>query len=268
MLFTTHWGVPMPGMPFHLEKGHALMAVENLLNDPAHRNVLITAFDGLRSGAPLGDVFAGITAHAPQLDAYGQNPAVTGAGGLGAFVSGAWFGQPTGTSPESYWLDFEGAVDEVVRETLLFAMEMAGPDVDRTEPLPPEPFARTIELFWHCGQRWFESWLTWESPASPITVLFATPPHVAGDVLPSVTSAPPGQATAVTAATADPDRDMILVTEDDHTERRVPALTFWPTGKFSLPLPTIGSTWDGSGEVGAWSIHADSGGVRPPTTFA
>ena len=259
----------MPGMPFHLEKGHALMALESLLNDPAHRAVLATAFEGLRDGTPLGQVFAEIAAKAPLLDAYGgMNQPVNDAGGLGAFVSGAWFGQPssTGSAPNSYWLDSSGRVDEVVRETLLFAIEMAGP-ADRKNPLPPNPCARRIELFWHCGQRWFEAWLTWEDASSPIRVLFATPPHTAGEVLSSVSSAPAGQVTNVKAATADPDRDMVLVTEAEHTERRFPTLTFWPTEQFLIPLPSVGITWDGNGEVGAWSIHADSGGVRPPTTF-
>lgn len=259
----------MPGMPFHLEKGHGLMAVESLLNDPAHRAVLATAFEGLRGGTPLGQVFTDVAAKAPLLDAYGgANQPVNAAGGLGAFVSGAWFGQPSssGNSPNSYWLDYTGRVDEVVRETLLFAIEMAGP-ADRKKRLPKHPSTRRIELFWHCGQRWFESWLTWEDASSPIRVLFATPPHTAGEVLSSVSSAPPGQATKVKAAQADPIRDMVLVTEAEHTERRLPTLTFGPTEQSNIPLPSVGITWEGKGKVGAWSIHADSGGVRPPTTF-
>lgn len=253
----------MPGMPFHLEKGHALMALEDLVNAPQHREVLATVWEGLRSGTPLGDVFSGLTQHAGQLDDYGGQPLVTAEGGLGKFVSGAWFGQ----GKDAYWLDYEGDVDGIVRETLLFAMELAGPDVDRTKPLPADPFARPIELFWHCGQRWFEAWITWESTTSPIRILFATPPHAAGDVLASVLDAPAGQVTSVTASTANADRDMVLVTEAEHTERRSLTLTFWPTGQFVVPLPTVGSAWDGGGTVGAFSIHAHSGGVRPQTFF-
>ena len=35
-------------------KGHALMALEDLLNNPAHHAVLSAAFDGLRNGTPVG----------------------------------------------------------------------------------------------------------------------------------------------------------------------------------------------------------------------
>ena len=85
----------MPGMPFHLEKGHALMALEDLLNNPAHHAVLSAAFDGLRNGTPVADVFK----HRARLGSrcsrhYGSHPAVTAAGGLGPFVAGAWFAAP------------------------------------------------------------------------------------------------------------------------------------------------------------------------------
>lgn len=238
------------------------MAIEDLLNNPTHQAVLSTMWDGLRSGADVGGAFSTALASAPVLSHYGGNAQVVAAGGLGRFVTKAWFDNPPGSG---YWLDYGGPVDEIVREALLFAMELAG--ADRAKPLPSTGLTRPIELLWHCGQRWFETWLTWEDETGPISVLFASPPHAAGVVLSSVLDAPPGQATAVTPKTAAAAGDMVLITAERHRTRRFPILTFWGTGRAKVPLPAIGVPYEGVGNVGAWSIEANSGGARPRTGF-
>ena len=190
----------MPGMPFHLEKGHALMAIEDLLNNPAHRPVLSAAFDGLRTNVPVADVFSAVAAAAPGLQAYGGQADVAAAGGLGPFVADAWFA-PGAPGPAPYWIDYTGDVDGVVREALLLTMEVAW-GVDRNAPLPTGPSPRRIELFWHCGQRWFEAWTTWDDPQGPVKILFATPPHIGGTVISNLAPmVAAGKAKAVDRAT-------------------------------------------------------------------
>ena len=125
----------MPGMPFHLEKGHALMALEDLLNNPAYRPVLSVAFDGLRNGTPVGQVLSTALNSTQVIELYGSHPEVTAAGGLGPFVAGMWFAAPGAPEPPPYWIDYTGDVDGIVREALLLTMEVAW-GVDRNASLP------------------------------------------------------------------------------------------------------------------------------------
>lgn len=254
----------MPGMPFHLEKGHALMALEDLLNDAQHHSVVRTAFDGLRQGVPVGEVFDTALASAPTLDAYAGN---AGQNGLGDFVRGAWFDQASGSAPP-YWLDYRGDVDGIVREALLFAMETAW-GVDRSSPLPRRvDRSRRIDLLWHCAQRWFDAWVTWQSVDGPVTVLFATPPHTGGDIIDEIASAvSQGRATAVDAASAGADGDMVIVCQERNRpgRRTIPQPGWSPRG--AITLPAIGRGTVGSGTVGTYSISADAGGSRPRTNW-
>ncbi len=255
----------MPGMPFHLEKGHALMALEDLLNDDKHHAVVHQVFEGVRSGTPLGQVFADALATAPILDQYAGH---AGTAGLGAFVSGAWFGQATTPGAQPYWLDYEGDVDGIVREALLLAMETAW-GVSRSQPLPASvDRSRRIVLLWHCAQRWFDAWVTWDSPDGPVTLLFATPPHTGGKILDRIDGAvSKGWAQPVDASSVAAEGDMVLVCQ----ERNLPAgprrsRAAW-TGLGSVLLPPIGRGTVGSGAVQAHSISADAGGARPATTW-
>lgn len=256
----------MPGMPFHLEKGHALMALEDLLNDASHHAVVARVFDGLRDGTALGEVFADALADAPTLDHYFGH---AGTDGLGAFVRGSWFGQATAGGPTPYWLDYEGDVDGIVREALLFAMERAW-SVDRGQPLPATiADRRGIELVWHCAQRWFDAWITWQSAEGPVTVLFATPPHTGGDIIDRIADATAvGRATPVSATTAGADGDMVLVCQEENGPASWGSSLvtgWWASGAF--PLPPIGRATRGTGAVGAYSISADAGGNRPRTMW-
>lgn len=256
----------MPGMPFHLEKGHALMAIEDLLNNPAHHAVLRAAFEGLRTNLPVANVFNNVAAAAPGLAAYGGQPDVVAAGGLGPFVAGAWFAAPGAPGPTPYWLDYRGNVDNVVRETLLLAMEVAW-GVDRNQPLPGGPFQRRIELFWHCGQRWFEAWTTWDDPQGPVKILFASPPHTGGEVVANVAPlVAAGQANVVDRTTVNLNRDMVLISQPRHVEV-APNSPTSPSQLGQVPLPSVGTAFQGTGPVGRWSIHADSGGMNPISLF-
>lgn len=256
----------MPGMPFHLEKGYALMALEDLLNDPSLAPTRARLFEGLRTGVGLGAVFRDLLSTAPTLSRYGNHPMVASAGGLGSFVTGAWFGQSggPGTPPPPYWIDYTGDIDGVVRETLLFAMEVAL-DADRSRPLPTKvATARPIELWWHCGQRWFEAWLSWQSADGPVRVLFATPPHTGGVVRESVAGAErDGLAVATSPSQVDRSRAMVLVSQQRHRPSPMFGSLIASSPMGQIRLPAVGRAYRGSGAVGTWTPTAAAGGIDP-----
>lgn len=256
----------MPGMPFHLEKGHAFMALEDVINDSTHHAIVAAAWDGLRTGTPVGQVFDTALQSAPVLSHFAGK---AGQGGLGPFVTHHWFGtgKPKGTAP--YWLDYRGDVDGIVREALLFAMETAW-GVSRDAPLPANvDRGRQIRLLWHCAQRWFDAWILWDSPTDDVTVLFATPPHTGGDIIDRIKLAiAKGWANEVSAASASTDGDMVLVCQERNTRgRRKLRSPLVPSPRGAFTLPAIGRDTVGSGGVGTYSIHADAGGAQPPTSW-
>lgn len=266
----------MPGMPFHLEKGHALMALEDLLNrrndDDIHavRQILWSGLND--STKEMGTVFREVVAAAPQLDEYGgQNQPVNDAKGLGGFVTGAWFGEtyPNGTPPDPYWLDYAGEIGDVVREALLYTMETAW-EIRRPAPLPDVLPDRRIELFWHCAQRWFDCWVTWDSDG-PVMLLFATPAHLLGEVRPNMAAhVNAGRAVEVNHADPREDFDMVIVTQEDQVDDAVAGLlgrTWQPSTNGDVKVPPVGATWRGTGDVGTYSVHANAGGMRPRTIF-
>ena len=256
----------MPGMPFHLEKGHALMALEDLVNDASHHGVLTTVFDGLRAGTPMADVFEAALASAPTLDHYAGH---AGPGGLGDFVRGAWFGQAGAGGAPTYWLDYQGDVDGIVREALLYALETAW-GVDRSRSLPARvDRSRRVELWWHCAQRWFDAWIAWSGPDSTVTVLFATPPHTGGNITDRIDEAvAQGLATSVQLEAAATDGDLVLVCQERNEPSRLRPRSSagWSAGG-QLFLPPIGRATVGSGPVGAYTISAHAGGVKPRTVW-
>lgn len=268
----------MPGMPLHLEKGFALMALEDLFNDGAHHALLRKVFDGLRPGhqqLPLGELFAaGVkdpSEPAPLLDAYPGNAAVAAYAGLGNYVASAWFGEQTGGQPaKQYWIDYSGDIEGVVREALLLAMEVAW-GVSRLHPLPHARGAdwRAIELFWHCAQRWFEAWVTWK-PNQPVQLLFATPPHTGGPVQASILDVVDQKyAEQTDAATSQGrPRDMVVVCQERHVEKTVPGITVEASAKGVFALPFVAAGFEGVGAVKPYSVFAKGGGSRPAFTWS
>ncbi|MEM8621026.1 MAG: hypothetical protein AAGF73_15010 [Actinomycetota bacterium] len=278
-------------MPFHLEKGHAMLALDDLFNNPQHGDTLQQLHQGLGAGTPLGELFAVALNSAPNMSSYaGASQPVTDAGGLGPFVSGAWFGQvdrPADIPPSAdweppttdYWIDYSGDVDEIIRQTMLFAVEVAwgiAPDEPLIKPASP----RRIEFWWHCAQRWFDAWVSWQNADDAIRILFATPVHTYGTVYSSVitaenTSTGAGgertEATRVTPADTDPNADMVLITHERHQARLQwsfkPASAAYPgitlSGLGAIPIPAVGLHFDGEDAVDAWRIDRNAGGIQP-----
>ena len=98
---------------------------------------------------------------------------------------------------------------------------------------------RRIELFWHCGQRWFEAWTTWDDPHGPVKILFVTPPHIGGTVISNLAPmVAAGKAKAVNRATVDPDRDIVLISQRRHVEVASPKLVDLAVAAGNMiPLP-------------------------------
>ena len=141
--------------------------------------------------------------------------------------------------------------------------------VDRTKPLPATvDHSRRVALVWHCAQRWFDAWVTWDSATGPVTVLFATPPHTGGDIIDRIDIAVKnGTATAVQPATATATGDMVLVCQERNGPQRKRTNPLAWSASGAVQLPPVGRANHGTGSVGAYSISADAGGVRPRTKW-
>ncbi len=58
------------------------------------------------------------------------------------------------------WDNYSGDVNGITRLTIRTALEVAL-GVAKNEPVPDQPPRHwPIDLFWKCGQNWFEGWVT------------------------------------------------------------------------------------------------------------
>jgi hypothetical protein len=77
------------------------------------------------------------------------------------------------------WNNYEGDVNGITRLTLRTALEVAlgvASDAANVPDVPPRHWP--IDLFWKCGQNWFEGWVTHRqlSTGPPASGQTATPP--------------------------------------------------------------------------------------------
>lgn len=235
-------------MPFHLEKGRGLMALEDLLNNPARESDLTEAIQLMAANpADMGAVLNGTANHngGANIIALMQQ------------ISDDWFDSP-------YWRGYQGRVSEIVYRALMLAMDVAWGYNGTPADFPPAHYrTREIRLWWHCSQPWFESWVTWEKPDGPVGILFATPPHDGGNVYLDLADAVANNdaAPALSAADCNPLREMVLVSQDLHTWHL--EITTLPTGPGNFPFPTLGQAFDDVSPVGAWTIPRRAGGMNP-----
>jgi hypothetical protein len=241
----------MPGMPYHLEKGAALGFVEVCLNDPSKQQTIL---ENMRDPAvPFGQGILDDPVLAPYA------PFIAPFNDLAEFVRSSWFG-PKGAS---YWIDYEGDVEGIVRLTVIRALEVAL-GIPHGDPFPSVPSRRwPIEVLWHCSQRWFEGWLTFKQLDSTgqqgrVTLVFASPAHRGGDITsntldPASVGRPAMQAKEVPAADPYPDQGMWLITHKRHLP--VPTISgatirlTTPSGFADVTIPVIGEIWRGEQSV-------------------
>jgi hypothetical protein len=236
-------------MPFHLEKGRGLMALEDLLNNPARASDLEEALLLMNVNPPdMAAVLKGAAAH------NGDVSTIT----LMDQIAAAWFG------PNAYWRNYAGRVSEIVHRSLMLAMEVAWGYNGTPTDFPPAKYReREIHLWWHCAQPWFESWVTWENPGGPVEILFATPAHDGGNVYLDLADAVVNNDAALALSVADcnPHREMVLVGQQLHQWKLV--VTSLPTPPKGFPIPTLGQRFDDVSPVEAWTIPTHAGGMNP-----
>jgi hypothetical protein len=329
----------MPGpMPFHLEKGPWICALEEMLNDPngsiastffansSERDTFRAAIkdfcylpalngdpnfatpearlahmnddwfgdvDGQRQGGfdtwlqdrvaelgrpdPLPPLSTPATiAEIKALLAFGNDH------GLPEYLA-TWtkptpsYPTPRRTWPHTgFWRQYYGDVEEIVRETMLTALRVA---LGITRPGESPRRHLDLEIFWKCGQPWFEGWVTWNLPATApelgrVTVIFATP-GTGSNVLTEAGTlgrVDPQLAPRITASSVEPPasigdalrrRGMWLITHELNL-LLPPIPSTRPTGLGEWIIPAIGPSYAGVGAVKVFEPAFRDGGLPDP----
>ncbi len=176
----------MPPMPFYLEKGPALSVIEDYLNGDVGR-----ALDALRTiripkGRPgfteLWDlpVFDPDTLpRPPGMPSYRDDFRSNWCGYQ--YRDGEWVEPDLDENDNvGVWLSYAGRVEAITRQTFRTALEVSL-GIGRDEAVPEAAERHwPLDLFWKCGQNWFEGWVTWRRHEQPpgaghVNVIFATP---------------------------------------------------------------------------------------------
>ena len=196
-------------MPYHLEKGHYLLLVEETLNEGIEAVVddnAITTFPGLARRYSMLEYMREVVARPCDLktgeaetDGLLMWPDFMADSDVGFPISRImaenWFGyriRPDGSldtsrhpnKPTGMWDGYQGNVERIVATTLVRAIEVSlGLDHDAAIPTAAPPRSWPIYFFFKCQQPFFEGWVTWQChsvnrrAAGQVTVMFATPGH-------------------------------------------------------------------------------------------
>lgn len=142
-------------MPYYLEKGPMFSVIEDYLNADTPR-----AVDTLRE-LRKADTDPGYLElwEFPAFDS--QNLAAKPPPSYAIDFRDKWLGMdPSGLVP-SMWSNYEGDVNGITRLTLRTALEVALGVASDSATVPDAPPRHwPIDLFWKCGQNWFEGWVT------------------------------------------------------------------------------------------------------------
>jgi hypothetical protein len=168
----------MSGMPFVFEQGAMLSVIDDYLSNP------VRAADTLARLRP-----------AP----FGKGERVATAGGLSAVNSATfgfdpikhlnrhWFGRDEqGNKVATWWVNWSGEAEEIMRWTLITAIErsLGVPHLPPGSPGPAPTITPTrswpIHLYWSCGAPFFQGWTSWhEHGGGPrdgvVNAVFCTP---------------------------------------------------------------------------------------------
>jgi hypothetical protein len=184
-------------MPYHLEKGPTLRVIEKTINaDLRAAWTRICASKGGPLDWLLGPDATKATWSDSALEKWKDRSlgAAAQAANAQEAIARDWFGYaqqngkwaPEGPKPgkwptTGYWIAYDGDVNEIVRRTLCWALDIAL-DVDKGgTPRRKTPWP--LELFWKCPSPWFEGWvLGGNEQRQVVTVIFVTPANKGANV--------------------------------------------------------------------------------------
>ncbi len=260
-------------MPYTLSKGPILAVLENLLNpeNPDQVQRLHAGLVLLREGVPLTDIGV-VDSTNIKVDASTPEP-------LDDRLNEYWFGktenEKTGKwDPQppfgprhtrtGYWADYYGDVESVLRETLIRTIEVA---IGIDAGADPAKTTRQwdVEVFWKCGNPWFEGWVTWRRnrrhrDEGQVTTIIATPNDTRNTIRIHPAHPPHGAPALKVPKTAPKaDHGMWLVTQPDHRRR-----TSDPARAASKsPLLKGKESWYDEGRVTTLELTEAVGGAAP-----
>jgi hypothetical protein len=238
----------MPGMPYHLEKGPLLSVLDDFCNRGSDER-LRKALGQLRDKHTLAQI--GVFDSPNLYERPGpQGPERYPApfdekANLVKHFEHHWLGRPPQPHPmdafqTGHWKFYQGPVEDIMRETLIRALEVALGVAHNPNDKTPGANERhwPIDFWWKCPQPWFEGWVTWrkhgnEKQQGHVTVIFATP---ADDGV--VLRRPEAEATVVAPAVTHASEGSWLISSKAHEQTH--QLTEIPTESGTVLFPT---TW-------------------------
>jgi hypothetical protein len=196
-------------MPYHLEVGPSLGALERVLNHPdqaTRRGIRIQALTDLRDMAlPLDKAINNLAAGVRKLPAlqtkatYNWQADAATLDDLAANLTTVWLGgYPQSAAPPAVhedryydsvkaagqpgWQFYQGNVERILRDTLVLALEAAsnlnpGAPIVATARFTPASPLFAIAITWKCAQPWLEGWVQWRTVDGrrSVVVIVCTP---------------------------------------------------------------------------------------------
>jgi hypothetical protein len=148
-------------MPYYLEKGPMFSVIEDYLNADTSRAVEtlreLRKSPGDQGYLELWEMaaFASKNLTAKPPPPYADD------------FRDKWLGMGPNGPADSMWDNYEGDVNGITRLTIRRALEVALGVAHTASDVPdPPPQHWPIDLFWKCGQNWFEGWVTHRSLGS------------------------------------------------------------------------------------------------------
>ena len=196
-------------MPYHLEKGHFLLLLEDTLNEGIEAvvdNDSVVTFPGLARRYSMLEYMRTVVARPCDLvngepedgsSLWWPGWMTDSDVGFASFkaVAKEWFGyrirddgsldtKPHPNKPTGMWDGYQGNVERIMANVFVRAIEVSlGMDHDAATPTGAPPRCWPIYFFFKCQQPFFEGWVTWQChslnrrAAGQVTVMFATPGH-------------------------------------------------------------------------------------------
>lgn len=195
-------------MPYHLEVGHSLRALERVLNHPASdtrrtlragaltdlSNPAVAVDQAIRNLAGKYQTLVGAATATSTVPDQNVKELTT----LADRIAKVWLTAP-GTAPvaphvdriydsavldanplstDTGWRFYRGQVEGIIRRTMRFAIEAASElDDGYTTGITKSTPAWPIAFSWKCAQPWFEGWVQWRTHMTQrwVLVVFCTP---------------------------------------------------------------------------------------------